>query len=58
MSEAVKWGLGRRSATDRVHETLERLLDVLARGLVDVDTPALVTTHARIEELLAATQPP
>jgi len=52
VNEAVARGLGRRAAAARVHQTLRRLLDTLSRGLVDVDTPALATTAARIESPL------
>lgn len=52
--EAATWLLDRAAARSRVLEAAQRLHDVLWRGLVDVDTPALARIGHRVEGLLAA----
>lgn len=54
VSEAVRWGLGRRVVGDRARGVLEALVNGVVEGAVDVDTPALGTTRARAEALLRA----
>lgn len=53
VTEASRWGLGRRSAAARVNDTLDRLHAVVGEGRVDIDTPALPIAASRIEALLA-----
>lgn len=52
VTEAVKWGLGRRVVRERATSVLAALVDGVVAGAVDVDTPALGTTQSRAEDLL------
>jgi serine/threonine-protein kinase HipA len=55
--EAASWPMHRAAARSRVSEVAQGLHDVLERGLVDVDTPALVTIRHRVEGLLTKGPP-
>ena len=52
VDEAVRWGLGRRVVSDRARGVLDALLGGVVEGPVEVDTPALGITQARVEDLL------